>query len=77
MTKRQWLIPAALTVPLLLAGCGSESGSTASSSMEQARPPTPDSSKQLTDSQVENLVRRSWLYVAMYNVNNKEYLGSE
>jgi len=29
------------------------------------------SSSQLTDAQVENLVKRSYQYVAMYNVNNK------
>ncbi|KPK53021.1 MAG: hypothetical protein AMS22_08070, partial [Thiotrichales bacterium SG8_50] len=28
-------------------------------------------SAQLTDEQVENIVRRSYQYVAMYNVNNK------
>ena len=60
-----------MAVLLLLAGCGSGNDSTASSSMEQARPPAPDSRQQLTDSEVENIVRRSWQYVAMYNVNNK------
>jgi len=32
---------------------------------------TQKSSPQLTDAQVENLVKRSYQYVAMYNVNNK------
>jgi len=32
---------------------------------------TQKSSAQLTDAQVENLVKRSYQYVAMYNVNNK------
>jgi hypothetical protein len=27
--------------------------------------------QEMTDEQIENLVRRSWQYVAMYNVNNK------
>jgi len=36
-----------------------------------AKSQTPAASGQLTDDQIENIVRRSYQYVAMYNVNNK------
>ena len=66
-------VKAALTISalLLLAGCGSGNDSTAPSSTERAQPLTADSGQRLTDERVEDLVRRSWQYVAMYNVNNK------
>jgi len=32
---------------------------------------TPTSAVELSDGDVENLVKRSYQYVAMYNVNNK------
>lgn len=60
-----------MAMPLLLAGCGSENQSTTSSSVEQAQPPAADSIQPLADSQLEDIVRRSWRYVAIYNVNDK------
>jgi hypothetical protein len=41
------------------------------SAAEQAARAKGEPARELTDSQVEDLVRRSWQYVAMYNVNNK------
>ena len=40
-------------------------------SKEPTQPVKEDVKVELTDAQVENLVRRSYQYVAMYNVNNK------
>ncbi len=37
----------------------------------QTAAPTQYAAVDLTDAQVENIVRRSYQYVAMYNVNNK------
>ena len=48
-----------------LAGCG-DKNSTQPEGTQQA-----GTAGQLTDEQVQNLVRRSYQYVAMYNVNNK------
>ena len=54
---------------VMLAGCGRQ---------ESTQPPTSEPGKvatttvtQLTDEQIENIIRRSYQYVAMYNVNNK------
>jgi len=52
---------------LALAGCqpGDESAPAA------GQPVTQSTGAELTDQQLENLVRHTWQYVAMYNVNNK------
>jgi len=54
---------------LALARCGKQE-STSASSIESSKVTEADATK-LTDAQVENIVRRSYQYVAMYNVNNK------
>ena len=54
---------------LALAGCDKQVPSPASG-VETGKA-TKASATRLTDAQVENLVRRSYQYVAMYNVNNK------
>lgn len=53
---------------LILAGCDTQE-SPATPAAESGTATVADA--QLTDAQVENLVRRSYQYVAMYNVNNK------
>ena len=55
-----------LLVLSVMAGCGKEdSGSMSATETDKV------SSDSLTDEQIENIVRRSYQYVAMYNVNNK------
>ena len=57
---------ASLVVLSVMAGCGKEdSGSMSAAETDKV------SSDSLTDEQIENIVRRSYQYVAMYNVNNK------
>ena len=51
---------------LFLVGCGNE-GPSQTASVE----PGTTTSGELTDEQIENIVRRSYQYVAMYNVNSK------
>ena len=58
------LVFAALAVVLVLSGCGRDKPATGPT--ELAEP-----AARLTDQQVDELVRRSYPYVAMYNVNNK------
>jgi len=53
---------------LVLAGCGVRPGASPAANPGKASEPA---ANQLTDDQVENIVRRSYQYVAMYNVNNK------
>ena len=52
---------------LLLVSCSKEESSSQAPSVE----PEKTTAVELTDEQVENIVRRSYQYVAMYNVNNK------
>jgi hypothetical protein len=52
----------------MLAGCNKAQESTQQETKAQAG--------SLTDEQIENIVRRSYQYVAMYNVNNKFALGA-
>ena len=52
---------------LLLVSCSKEESSSQTSSIE----PEKTTAVELTDDQLENIVRRSYQYVAMYNVNNK------
>jgi len=58
---------AGICVLLLLMSCSKEESSAQTSSVEPANA----TAIELTDEQVENIVRRSYQYVAMYNVNNK------
>ncbi len=57
---------------LFLVGCGNE-GPTQTASVE----PGTTTSGELTDEQVKNIVRRSYQYVALYNVINKAALNTE
>jgi hypothetical protein len=54
---------------LLLTGCGDDKATPATTTKNAVD--TASVSAQLTDAQIENIVRRSYQYVAMYNVNNK------
>ncbi len=54
-----------LLLAVLTTSCNSKSGKTASIETDQ------NGVAILTDDQIENLVKRSYQYVAMYNVNNK------
>ncbi|MGB5408846.1 MAG: DUF1214 domain-containing protein [Thiogranum sp.] len=57
---------ASLVVLSVMAGCGNQdSASMTATETDKV------SSDNLTDEQIENIVRRSYQYVAMYNVNNK------
>jgi len=67
-TIRSLAVVTALLALLVLAGCGNEEASQASR-VEQSKATAATS--ELTDEQIENIVRRSYQYVAMYNVNNK------
>ena len=68
-TIRSMTVVTSLLALLLLAGCGKDESSQATS-VEQSKATTAATSE-LTDEQIENIVRRSYQYVAMYNVNNK------
>jgi hypothetical protein len=62
-----------LTLMLTLAGCGQQGGSEGATA-DQALSPTATAAPEadvLTDEQLLNLVRVSYPFVAMYNVNNK------
>ena len=54
-----------LLLAVLTTSCNSKSGKTASIETDQ------NGVAILTDDQIENIVKRSYQYVAMYNVNNK------
>ncbi len=57
---------------LVLAGCGQSQDSSTSAADSAASDQTSMvATTELTDAQVENIVRRSYQFVAMYNVNNK------
>ncbi len=58
---------------LALAGCG-QSQDAATTSGDAAVPEQAVAAGELTDAQVDNIVRRSYQFVAMYNVNNKNAL---
>ena len=66
---RSMAVFTSLLALLLLVGCGKDESSQATS-VEQSKATTAATSE-LTDEQIENIVRRSYQYVAMYNVNNK------
>ena len=53
----------------LLAACGQQESS--QTTVDEPDRPAGPISIELTDEQLENIVRRSYQYVAMYNVNNK------
>ena len=54
---------------LLLTGCGDDKAIPATTTKDAGE--RASVAAQLTDAQIENIVRRSYQYVAMYNVNNK------
>ena len=62
-----------LIVLLLTTGCGKEQAS--QTTAPRVTETTPTTAVELTDEQLENIVRRSYQYVAMYNVNNKGALS--
>ena len=55
---------------LLLANCGGKEQPAQTSGVEPGKT-AKTAVSELTDEQIENIVRRSYQYVAMYNVNNK------
>ena len=55
---------------LALAGCG-QSQDVSTAGGDAAVPDQAAASAELTDAQVEDIIRRSYQFVAMYNVNNK------
>ena len=57
---------ASLLFLVLIAGCGKDQPAQ-TTSIESAK----TAASELTNEQIENIVRRSYQYVAMYNVNNK------
>jgi len=59
---------AGLLTFLAFSGCGSDVPAPATSAGPGSKV---EAAVELTDAQVENIVRRSYQYVAMYNVNNK------
>jgi hypothetical protein len=61
-----------LSIMLLLASCAKQESSPHVSSVE----PEGAVTVELTDEDIENIVRRSYQYVAMYNVNNKFALAA-
>jgi hypothetical protein len=68
--KFSYIMPILVVLVLaLLAGCGRERTSQTSAIEENKT--SNARSFELTDEQLENIVRRSYQYVAMYNVNNK------
>ena len=69
MSKLKFNLAIVSIFTLLLTGCG-EDKTTPSATIKNAGD-TANISAQLTDEQIENIVRRSYQYVAMYNVNNK------
>lgn len=67
-------LPGALILASLfaLAGCGrGQDASTAGGDTTISDPASVAATMELTDAQVEEIVRRSYQYVALYNVNNK------
>jgi hypothetical protein len=69
MSKLKFNLAIVSIFTLLLTGCG-EDKTTPSATIKNAGDAA-NISAQLTDEQIENIVRRSYQYVAMYNVNNK------
>jgi hypothetical protein len=69
MSKLKFNLAIVSIFTLLLTGCG-EDKATPSATTKNAGDMA-NISVQLTDEQIENIVRRSYQYVAMYNVNNK------
>jgi hypothetical protein len=69
--KQTLFAMAAASIALTLAGCGSESENTPTQAREPAPPPVEETAPTLSDEQIDELVERSYQYVAMYNVNNK------
>jgi len=60
---------AGLLASLLLLGCGKDEPAPTTSAGPGSK--VEAAGAELTDAQIENIVRRSYQYVAMYNVNNK------
>src|SRR5210317_1721884 len=60
---------------LFMAGCGENSKKTTVTGETQVKEVVEQQEKnetaKLSDAEIENIVRRSYQYVAMYNVNNK------
>ena len=72
MMKKQALITAMpiLLALAVLAACGDKKDAAPTTGVEPSKAAV-TASAELTDEQIENIVRRSYQYVAMYNVNNK------
>jgi len=68
-TGKFFLLLAGLLALLLLSGCSKDEPAQTTNAEPDKKVET--SSLELTDAEVEDIVRRSYQYVAMYNVNNK------
>jgi len=69
MNKPKFNLAIVSLLVLLLAGCGDDKATPATTTKDAGERASVVA--QLTDAQIENIVRRSYQYVAMYNVNNK------
>ena len=69
---RVLLAPLACIVVAMAAGCGQDkAGAPAVTEPAAPNAPVPAGAIELSDAQIDDLVQRSYQYVAMYNVNNK------
>ena len=68
-TNKIMILLAALVLVLLLVACGNDKPASTTSTESGSK--TQIAAEILSDSQIEDIVRRSYQYVAMYNVNNK------
>ena len=63
------IVLASLAMLMLLVACGNDKPTSKTSTASVSK--TKVAVQELTDSRIEDIVRRSYQYVAMYNVNNK------
>ena len=68
-TNKIMILLAALVLVLLLVACGNDKPASTTSTESGSKAQI--AAEILSDSQIEDIVRRSYQYVAMYNVNNK------
>ena len=68
-TNKIMILLAALVLVLLLVACGNDKPASTTSTESGSKAKI--AAEKFSDSQIEDIVRRSYQYVAMYNVNNK------
>jgi hypothetical protein len=69
------ILMASLVMALLLVACGNDKPASTTSTESESK--TKVAAEELSDSQIENIVRRSIQYVALYNVINKGAMQEE